>query len=375
VAKKKSKKNKPQNSSPSNDEGVVTGGQWSDKKSLRWRDFPIREEIDEPIRVTFSPEAYAELISLAKAKLDTEICGVLAGEFCQDDYGMYLFVGAVIEGSTAEQGAAHVTYTQETWNEIHQRMDSEYRKYEIVGWYHTHPGFGVSFSDMDLFIQENFFSGPGQIAYVSDPLGGEEAICVNTAGGVKNVSQFWVDDRPRRCSGAKPDSSGGSADTVRLAEAVESMEQRLRQTLQSVDALRTNYYRFLGLLGMIVALGVTFWIGLSIHRMWTADDTPPQIQSFSQAPVKVGGKWCWIGSKVVALDMSPQHQAQLQELERAQFLAAETKRQENSSAPAATQPTTRPATRAATPSGAISITPQLLKPVESTTKPAKDSTL
>ena len=35
---------------------------------------------------------------------------------------------------------------------------------KIVGWYHTHPGFGVEFSEMDLFIQQNFFGGPAQIA-------------------------------------------------------------------------------------------------------------------------------------------------------------------------------------------------------------------
>jgi len=322
---------------------VVVGGQWTQKRSLRWRDFPIREEVDEPIRVTFAPKAYAEVVSLVKGNLDAEICGVLAGEFCEDDYGMYVFVRAVIEGSAAEQGAAHVTYTQETWNEIHQRMEKDYPRYEIVGWYHSHPGFGVAFSDMDLFIQENFFAGRGQIAFVSDPLGGEEAICVNTPGGIKNVSRFWVDDRRRQCSVKSDASPGGSVDGARVTQALESMEQRLRQALQSADALRTSYYRFLGVVGMLVAVGILFLIGDTIYRRWTADVTPPRAQAFSPDPVKIGGKWCWVRAKLVGQEVPRKLAAALWEEERQQFLKAEKKRQGKSTS--GTRPVSPPAAK------------------------------
>ena len=39
----------------------------------------------------------------------------------------------------------------------------------MVGWYHTHPGFGIFLSAYDMFIQRNFFSNPWQIAMVVDP--------------------------------------------------------------------------------------------------------------------------------------------------------------------------------------------------------------
>jgi proteasome lid subunit RPN8/RPN11 len=318
---------------------VSVGGQWTERKSLRWLDFPIREEIDEPIRVTFSPKAYAEVVSQTKTNLDTEICGVLAGQFCEDDYGMYVFVRAVIEGSAAEKGVAHVTYTQETWTEIHERMEKDYPHYDIVGWYHSHPGFGVAFSDMDLFIQENFFAGRGQIAYVSDPLGGEEAICVNTPSGIEHASRFWVDDRQRKCSAKTTASSpGGQIEGASVVEALESVEQRLRQTLQSVDALRTSYHRFLGMVGMMIAVGILFGIGYVIFEKWNADTTPPRIQTFAQGPVKVGGKWRWISSTVVTRDVPPQVASALRERERQEFIAAELKRQGKSGSPAASQP-------------------------------------
>jgi proteasome lid subunit RPN8/RPN11 len=39
----------------------------------------------------------------------------------------------------------------------------------VVGWHHTHPGFGVFLSGYDLFIHQHFFREPWQIALVIDP--------------------------------------------------------------------------------------------------------------------------------------------------------------------------------------------------------------
>ena len=59
-------------------------------------------------------------------------------------------------------------FTQETWTRIHEEKDARYPDHKIVGWYHSHPGFGVFLSDHDLFIHKNFFSQPGQLAWVFD---------------------------------------------------------------------------------------------------------------------------------------------------------------------------------------------------------------
>ena len=39
----------------------------------------------------------------------------------------------------------------------------------MVGWYHTHPGWSVFLSGMDLFICNNFFNRPLDVALVIDP--------------------------------------------------------------------------------------------------------------------------------------------------------------------------------------------------------------
>jgi hypothetical protein len=67
---------------------------------------------------------------------------------------------------------------------VHRTLDRDFPDEEqIVGWYHSHPGFGIFLSEHDLFIHRNFFGGPSQIAVVVDPLAGTEGVFA------------WRDDR------------------------------------------------------------------------------------------------------------------------------------------------------------------------------------
>ncbi len=102
--------------------------------------------------------------------MQAEICGVLIGR--ETGSGTHVF--GSVRGDGASQGGAHVTFTQEAWSRIHDGKDKYYPDSDIVGWYHSHPGFGVFLSDQDVFIHENFFSSPGSIAWVYDPHSDEE---------------------------------------------------------------------------------------------------------------------------------------------------------------------------------------------------------
>jgi hypothetical protein len=55
-------------------------------------------------------------------------------------------------------------------------MERQHPTRRILGWYHTHPGFGIFLSDMDMFIHGNFFNLPWQVALVYDPHSGEEGL-------------------------------------------------------------------------------------------------------------------------------------------------------------------------------------------------------
>jgi proteasome lid subunit RPN8/RPN11 len=261
--------------SPEKPQSVQTGG-WDDHVKIRFRTFNGPAGASDPLRIAMSKEAYADIVGHAKESLDREICGVLLGDLCEDEYGRFLDIQAALRGGAAKGGGTHVTFTQETWNDIHAAKDERYPKLQIVGWYHSHPGFGVEFSDMDRFIQQNFFGGPGQIAFVTDPLGGQEAIDANVDGRIVPLERFWVDGRERRCyvpiaapSADRADSTApASAAAVPsdLAKRLDDLQDRVRQLTDAVEKQRSWFYNLLTFLGMLIAGCVI--VGVAFHIYW-----------------------------------------------------------------------------------------------------------
>lgn len=109
-----------------------------------------------------------EIKEHGRSSMHAEVCGVLVGSLCWDG-GPYLLIDGRIEGKHASHQSGSVTFTSETWDFIHEELTTKYPDRKIVGWYHTHPGFGIFLSNMDAFIHENFFSFPWEPAYVFDP--------------------------------------------------------------------------------------------------------------------------------------------------------------------------------------------------------------
>ncbi|MGH9521786.1 MAG: Mov34/MPN/PAD-1 family protein [Terriglobales bacterium] len=122
------------------------------------------------VRVLMEAEVARQVRQHGRSSMKAEVCGILIGR----EEGHVTIVDACIAGTNAAQGGAHVTFTQDTWQHIYEVKDKKYPDARIVGWYHSHPGFGVFLSDHDLFIHKNFFSSPQQIAWVYDPHTDEE---------------------------------------------------------------------------------------------------------------------------------------------------------------------------------------------------------
>ncbi len=311
----------------------VRAGGWKETDlKVRTRDFPVAGPVDEPVRIAFAAKACADVSSHAKESLDKEVCGVLVGEICEDAEGRWVSVQAAIRGTAAKQGGAHVTFTQETWDRIYEVKDRSHARLSILGWYHTHPGFGVVFSDMDTFIQQNYFAGPLQFALVVDPLGGDEAICVNSPEGIRYVGRYWVDGRERKCripTGEAGGASGGdSGDGPALSAGVEkrlqAVEERLAQLLQASEEDRASHHRWLVTLGMIVAMGFTFWIGSAIWQgLLVAPYKLPELRNWAPVAVKVGDETVMLGVGVYRWEVPDAVNAAMVEVERERQAAKE----------------------------------------------------
>ena len=109
----------------------------------------------------------------ALSSLDREVAGVMVGrqpEKQPDGRYVVHVIDSIVAKHTVMQGAS-VTYTPESWRYMTDTLWERYpdESAVIVGWYHTHPGFGIFLSGMDLFIHQNFFTQIWHIAYVLDP--------------------------------------------------------------------------------------------------------------------------------------------------------------------------------------------------------------
>ncbi len=143
-------------------------------------------------RVWIAPEAHRGVAEHALTDTSVELCGVLVGSLRKDQYGPFGIIDGIIRGRFARNSATQVTFTHDTWEHIYRTLDGEYGDRQILGWYHTHPGLGVFLSGIDLFIHENFFDLPHQVALVIDPLSGHEGLFHWRRGRVEPVPIFWV---------------------------------------------------------------------------------------------------------------------------------------------------------------------------------------
>ena len=138
--------------------------------------------------VVMEAEVARKIRQHARTSMKAEVCGVLIGSTEHER----MTVEACIAGINAAQGGAHVTFTQDTWEHIYKIKDKEYPEQKIVGWYHSHPGFGVFLSEHDLFIQQNFFSNAQQVAWVYDPHTDEEGCFGWVGGNIEKLSAIRV---------------------------------------------------------------------------------------------------------------------------------------------------------------------------------------
>ena len=161
-----------------------------DTKKFPQVPFPASYASD--FRVHFDPDTYRQIEEHVKKDTSHEVGGILVGVWQKDENGPYATVTAMIRCDKAVGKEGEVTFTHETWNDIAREMDGPYVDLQIIGWYHSHPGFGVFLSERDMFIQEHFFSNPGQIALVIDPIAETNGVFYWKKDKVVVSEYFWI---------------------------------------------------------------------------------------------------------------------------------------------------------------------------------------
>lgn len=116
--------------------------------------------------------------------------GVLVGDIDQASGTLLIYGSVRAEGAEATNSS--LTFTHDAWDHIEAEMAAHWPDQRIVGWYHSHPGFGIFLSEFDRFICDNFFSEPWQVAYVVDPISGDDGFFARSGGEMYRVADWDV---------------------------------------------------------------------------------------------------------------------------------------------------------------------------------------
>lgn len=145
-------------------------------------------------RLVLSEAVFDRMVARGGDDTSREVGGILVGQVYRDAAGPWVHVTTTIDALHAEEKGHELTLTHDTWSYIHDEMDSNHDDQRIVGWYHTHPGFGVFLSEQDTFIHRSFFDMPFQVALVYDPISREHGAFSWQADVPTRLGRYWVGD-------------------------------------------------------------------------------------------------------------------------------------------------------------------------------------
>jgi proteasome lid subunit RPN8/RPN11 len=197
-----------------------------------------------------------------------ELGGILLGKECVDDQTgePFVWITKSLEAKHYENTQASFTYTHDSWEEITRERDRLHPDLDIVGWYHTHPDFGIFLSSHDLFIHRHFFAQPLQVAYVIDSIRQTRGFFQWRQGRLDQVGGYYLTaDRNDRVALARqvndleniPNTEGGGGSlSPRLeAELIAMLTRPAPHHVTTADRIQTA--TLFGLLGTLVgALGL-----------------------------------------------------------------------------------------------------------------------
>jgi len=227
---------------------------------------------NSPRGVVIDAEVLRSIRQHARSETSSEVCGVLIGA----GEGNTVTVAACIAGVSAEQAGAHVTFTQDTWQHIYEVKDRDYPDERIIGWYHSHPGFGVFLSDHDTFIHRNFFSAPQQIAWVFDSVSDEEGCFVWQGKEILRAEKITVID-------PKGGESNEERSEPALAEVRRKDKRERAREEDDEDTEKSSYLSWmLTVLVYMLAIAIVFALGVFLSPMFIA---PREVREIIPVPV------------------------------------------------------------------------------------------
>lgn len=154
----------------------------------------IGELENDDTKVYIKQDVYKALEEYASSDTAHELGTIILGNYSDALGKMNVVISEFIYAKYTDASASTLTFTHETWDYVHKEHENNHPDTKIVGWQHTHPGYGIFLSNYDMFIQENFFHFPFQVAYVIDPVQHIRGFFQWKNGKVERLKGFYIYD-------------------------------------------------------------------------------------------------------------------------------------------------------------------------------------
>ncbi|KAL6280867.1 hypothetical protein ACE6H2_017748 [Prunus campanulata] len=215
-------------------------------------DFPTPDTSE---KVFIRPKVLLNMLKHARAGVPMEVMGLLLGEF-PDEYGIDVVdtIEMPQSGTAVSVEAIDDAFQTKMLDMVKQTGRAE----QVVGWYHSHPGFGCWLSSVDMNTQQSFEAlHPRAVAVVVDPIQSVKGKVVIDAFRLINPQTMMLGQEPRQTTSNlghlnKPSIQGlihglnrhyySIAVDFRRNELEEKMLLSLRQKKKLTDGLMLKLF-------------------------------------------------------------------------------------------------------------------------------------
>lgn len=135
------------------------------------------------------------IVDFSASDVAHEVGGFLIGNLYSHRGVQYIEIEGYIEAERAIQTAASMRFTHDTFETRTRRMDREFPMAKVVGWHHTHPGYGVFLSSTDTYTHKTHFNLAWMVALVVDPKSHEMGFFQWKEGRLVDCGFYFIHNR------------------------------------------------------------------------------------------------------------------------------------------------------------------------------------
>lgn len=171
--------------------------------------------------VRIDAEVHKHIEEFALKNRNKECAGLLLGTVDSEGKGRIIHISAAIPAEGAVGTRASVRIPLQAWEAVLKVRDFDYGELRILGWFHTHAGWGVFMSDADVFIHRHFFPHPSMVAYVLDPTTGRDGFFYWHEGKIGLCPSYGLVGPPAEVKGQKPKAKSPKPSPVSVARRLD----------------------------------------------------------------------------------------------------------------------------------------------------------